>query len=37
MTEFEFDPSVARMLDRYTWPPERSPNWQDVLRRSGLG
>ena len=36
MTEFEFDSSVARMLDRYTWPLERRSDWQDVLRRSGL-
>ena len=36
MTEFEFDPSVARMLDRYTWPTERSTDWQDVLGRSDL-
>ena len=36
MTEFEFDPSVARLLDRYTWLPERSADWQDVLTRSGL-
>jgi hypothetical protein len=36
MTEFEFDPSVARMLDRYAWPTERSADWQDVLGRSGL-
>lgn len=36
MTEFEFDPSVARMLDRYTWLPERSADWQGVLARSGL-
>ena len=35
MTEFEFDPSVARMLDQYTGPPERSADWQDVLGRSG--
>ncbi len=36
MTEFEFDPSVARMLDRYTGLPERSADWPDVLGRSGL-
>ena len=36
MTEFEFDSSVARMLDRYTWPLERRSDWQDVLRRAGL-
>lgn len=36
MTEFEFDSPVARMLDRYTWPPERRGDWQDVLRRTGL-
>jgi len=35
MTEFEFDPSVARLLDRHTWLPERSADWQDVLARSG--
>jgi len=35
MTEFEFDSSVASMLDRYTWLPERSADWQDVLARSG--
>ncbi len=35
MTEFEFDSSVARMLDRYTWLPEHSSDWQDVLRRAG--
>jgi hypothetical protein len=35
MTDFEFDSSVVRMLDRYTRLPERSADWQDVLRRSG--
>jgi hypothetical protein len=36
MTEFEFDSSVARMLDRYAWPPERRADWQDVLERASL-
>jgi hypothetical protein len=37
MTEFEFDSSVARLLDRYAWPPQRESDWSDVLRRAELG
>lgn len=36
MTELELDAPVARMLDRYAWPPSRESDWTDVLRRAGL-
>jgi hypothetical protein len=36
MTELEFDAAVARLLDRYAWPPRRESDWSDVLRRAEL-
>ena len=34
-SEFEFEPSVARALDRYALPLERPLGWEDVLSRAG--
>lgn len=34
--EVKIEPSVARMLDRYTWPPEAAPDWTDVLVRASV-